>query len=90
MNRRWKWLRSFFLKDWALEDYPLRLRALGGAWTAQVVGWWQMAGRGPNRAAALADLRARFEEHARGHPLPRPGVEVPITLGTYLDEREEF
>jgi hypothetical protein len=86
MNRKWKWLRSFFLRGWDLEDYPVRTRRWGNAWTAQVQGWWHMAGRGGSREEAWAQLRQRFDEHARAHPLPRPGAEVPIKLGTFNDD----
>jgi hypothetical protein len=97
MNRLWKWTRSFFLREWTFADYPVRVLkvehsarpglSLPPPWTAQLEGWWQMAGFGDSREQALKQLVARFDEHVyHGHPLPRPGADVPIILGTYQDE----
>lgn len=94
------------LKDrWELEDYPIRVvgrdvgqetesgGAQGVAWTAQIINWWQMAGIGDSRAAALSNLRQNFENYRSAHDtLPRPGIQAPLVLAStnLVDKHSEL
>ena len=86
-------LKSFFKRDWELDDYPVRVRHqvadehhldLGPdyklvPWDAQIINWWQMNGGGETRQEAYADLKRNFLEFkAAGKSLPRPGTGLPI------------
>jgi hypothetical protein len=88
----WKFLLSFRKRNWRLEDYPVLLRKLrdssqsGGktvrwtqpAYDAQIVNW-HLLGTGETAAAALENLRERFNLACERLPsLPRPGTRVPI------------
>jgi hypothetical protein len=85
--------KSFFKRDWVLDDYPVRLRHqvadehhldLGPdyklvPWDAQIINWWQMNGGGETRQEAYADLKRNFLEFkATGNSLPRPGTGLPL------------
>jgi hypothetical protein len=82
-------LKSFRHKDWALEDYPIKvikrspqqLEPLGrfklSPWTAQVIRWWLMRGDGDTREEAISKLQRRFGKFkANATQLPRPGTQV--------------
>ncbi|MFZ3378493.1 MAG: hypothetical protein WA211_02995 [Candidatus Acidiferrales bacterium] len=87
----WMWLASFFKAEWALEDYPIRVRFQKPAepvkasrlklipWIADVVNWPAMSGNGSTKQEALNNIREKFERfRATKQLLPRPGTAVPI------------
>jgi len=87
----WKYLCSFFKREWSAEDYPIRVRHLDSSaadhtarWKpfrvdAAVINWWQMSGGGETEADAVKDLATKLEaREARGERLPRPGTGLPI------------
>jgi len=82
---------SVFKREWAIDDYPVRLRFQPVPepsqasrlkpipWTASVINWPAMSGHGNTKQEALAELRRRFEQiKLREKKLPRPGIKVPI------------
>ena len=88
----WKYLASFFKREWKARDYPLRVRVFEGdpntfdtshlrpiPYSAQVVNWWQMSGAGVTPDAAVVDLDTKLQARRReGKPLPRPGTGLPL------------
>lgn len=87
----WKWLASFFKAEWALEDYPIRIRFQQPTepvkesrlklmpWIADAVNWPAMSGSGDTKQEALNDIREKFERFiVRKRLLPRPGTTVPV------------
>jgi hypothetical protein len=91
----WKYLRSFFKRDWGLEDYPIKVlhsptpfldlgpRFKPIPWGVQVVNWWSMVGHGDTQEAAYDDLRAKFLAYKSEHgTLPRPGTGPPLELAS--------
>jgi len=94
MKRFVKFLLSFTKRDWALSDYPIRVRHQQSSaleppgrlklipWLALVEGWL-LSGHGETRETALADLEAAFLRcKVSGKPLPRPGTRVPIKFAS--------
>lgn len=84
----WKWLQSFFVQTWKLEDYPIKFvrhptlpvpeseRAKGWQavpWSVVVVNWRGLDAIGLTRDEALEKLRAKFEQYRENNVLPRPG-----------------
>jgi hypothetical protein len=98
----WKWLVSFRRRDWAFDDYPLRIRRNevkdpAIAWVAELLNWPGPGGLGPTPEKAIEDFRSRFEElikHLReaGEPIPRPGTRVPIRFASTsrIDANQEL
>ena len=90
---RSKWLASFFLREWKLPDYPVRVRSNGKhaapdqQWLAQILSWPGPAGVGASKEEAVAQLTERLES-IRGHrratqeKMPRPGTHVPIQFAS--------
>ncbi|HZC29338.1 MAG TPA: hypothetical protein VE269_06325 [Gaiellaceae bacterium] len=89
-SKAWYYLRSFFRREWRLEDYPVSVRAQPGgtpapdgdgkwmpAYVAMIDGMF-LVGMGATADAARADLRAKFEEFRKENELPRPGTQQPI------------
>jgi predicted RNase H-like HicB family nuclease len=87
----WMLFASVFKREWAIDDYPVRLRFQPVPepsqasrlkpipWTASVINWPAMSGQGNTKQEALAELRRRFEQYkAKEKKLPRPGIKVPI------------
>lgn len=85
-----KWIASFLKRTWTLEDYPIdtRLQRTDPSHTslpkyaARIVNWWAMVGLGETEEQARASLRQAVTDYARRHPLPRPGVKVPIRFAS--------
>ncbi len=85
----WKWLLSFKKREWAVADYPVRVRANGQvpepsiAWCAQILNWPGPAGLGPTKVGAYEQLSLNLEE-IRKHreTMPRPGTHVPIQFAS--------
>lgn len=85
----WKWLLSFRKREWAITDYPVRVRTNGQApepgiaWCAQILNWPGPAGLGPTKAEAYEQLSGNLEE-IRQHreTMPRPGTHVPIQFAS--------
>lgn len=89
-----KYLASFFKRDWTIDDYPVRIwqydantPSFGpfkpGAWQAQIVHWWLMAGIGSTRDEAIAELNEAFNEYRRQYgTVPRPGTRVGMFAST--------
>jgi hypothetical protein len=83
-----KYLKSLLKNDWAIDDYPVRLKLLkkhlpldinAKPWVAQIINWWTIAGLGDSREEALRGLAESFESYKSTHDvLPRPGVQAPI------------
>jgi hypothetical protein len=63
-NVLWKHLRSFLIREWSVENYPIRVRKFdlqpGESSSrskpvrvhAAIVNWWQMSGVGDTEAEA--------------------------------------
>jgi len=93
---RVKYLLSFLKREWALSDYPVRVRRQAALdrpermgqlqalpWIAQIVNWWSLIGMGDSREAALESLRQHFDEYKQIHRVtPRPGMRVPLELAS--------
>lgn len=88
-----KWLASFFRREWALADYPVRTGPNGeGArpgdeWLAQILNWPGPAGVGATKEDAVTKLGEALEsarEYRRksGEKMPRPGSAVPILFAS--------
>lgn len=68
----WKWLLSFFTRDWNLSDYPISVREyeidpghIGTRlkqhrYSARIVNWWVVTGLGDTKEEALHDLQKQF------------------------------
>lgn len=92
----WKWLRSFFLQAWQLEDYPIKFiehptppvpevaRGQPVPWAVVVVNWRGLDAIGFTRDEALEKLRSKFEQYRENNTLPRPGSPAAMeTPGWY-------
>ncbi len=93
---RWKWVCSFFVRDWDVSDYPIAVREqeVDGEYASPrlrpVRFWaffvnWNYGGGGETRGEAYAELvsnfeKAKAEKSERGERLPRPGAKVPIVF----------
>jgi hypothetical protein len=92
----WKFLLSFRKRDWSLKDYPVIIRKqrdpgqesarLGRltlpAYCAQIVNW-TLTGTGETAAAALEQLKNRFNKARETRPsMPRPGRQVPLEFAS--------
>jgi hypothetical protein len=83
-----KWCASFFVRDWAVEHYPIWVRPNGTAepeiaWVAQILGWPGPVGIGATPSDARNGLQKHFYElkahrAAEGDSIPRPGTREPI------------
>ena len=84
----WKWVRSFFVRKWQLQDYPIKFvrhptspvpdtgRWKGYKavpWSVVVINWRGLNAIGFTRDEALGKLRTRFEQYREKSALPRPG-----------------
>jgi len=85
----WKWLLSFRKREWALAEYPVRVRANGQspepsiAYCAQILNWPGPAGLGPTKVEAYEQLSNHWEEIRRHREtMPRPGTHVPIQFAS--------
>ena len=100
-----KYIASFFLSEWRLEDYPLKTTFRGSAvedgrrkplaWTVQVINWWHMRGDGDTQERALENLRERLVVHkAKYGTLPRPGrgaeLEVEFAQSDRIQRYEDI
>lgn len=96
-----KWALSFLKEDWAITDYPVRIREQQGLesprtglqvprYVAQIENWWQVSGVGETRAQALSDLANSLAAVKERHrQLPRPGTGLPIEFAP-MDEIERY
>jgi hypothetical protein len=91
----WRFLASMFKDEWTINDYPIHSRFQTNTeqlpparlklipWTASIVNWPAMSGRGNTKLEALEDLRKNFNRFkATKGKLPRPGTRVPIEFAT--------
>jgi hypothetical protein len=94
MQTIFKYILSFFKRDWILSDYPVnyvhhdlpedipqstKLRPI--RWHVGIPNWLRMTGYGDTKDEAYADLEEKFYEFKRqGNQLPRPGTKVPIKI----------
>ena len=83
------YISSFTKREWNFEDYPVRIRKQKGmensnhAYSAQIICWWIVGGLGPNKKAALADLKTNFDSiRSNRKQMPRPGTSVPIEFAS--------
>lgn len=92
----YKWLLSFFKKEWELQDYPVRFKEQGKddpnipRWSVQIINWWALTGLGDTKQEAFEKLRESLNaaKESRGN-LPRPGTSVPIEFES-SDELEKY
>jgi hypothetical protein len=90
----WKYVLSFFKRDWELSDYPLRIREQDRVafddesqwrslrYLARIINWPVMTGTGETTAAAMAALQASFASVKTKRRLPRPGTGLPIEFAS--------
>jgi hypothetical protein len=87
----WKYLKSFSIDSWTLDDYPIQYRHQEegpthqsrrnpAGWTASIRMWPGPAGFGATKSEALGELRKRFDEFKSKNPPPRPGTKVPVVF----------
>ncbi|MBL8300850.1 MAG: hypothetical protein JNN30_21115 [Rhodanobacteraceae bacterium] len=92
-------MKSFFKREWVLDDYPVSVTQQENSdgdlsvhdWVARVEGW-KIVGTGATEADARLDLLSHFEAYKSKNPLPRPGARVPISFAaaTELDRHGDF
>ncbi|HTB85794.1 MAG TPA: hypothetical protein VK742_19275 [Candidatus Sulfotelmatobacter sp.] len=80
---------SFTKHEWNFEDYPVRIRKQKGVensnhvYSAQIIHWWVVGGLGPNKKAALEELKRNFVSVCSNRKeMPRPGTSVPIEFAS--------
>ena len=99
----YKWIASFFRREWRVCDYPVHTRPNGNgippdtAWIAQILNWPGPVGLGPTEEKAIEKLGSNLEiVRRRRQSMPRPGSYVPIQfapstrVNSDLALREEF
>ena len=90
----WKWILSFWKKEWRVDDYPICIAKLESDspfrsprfshhdYRASIIGWGVM-GSGNTPAEAMGDLRINFESiRAKGTITVRPGSRARVELAS--------
>lgn len=98
MDKIIKRLKSYFKKDWDIEDYPIEIYRNENAgedkvkFGAKVIEWVAMVGHGETKEKALEDLKERFRLFKGNNELPRPGTKVPLQFAStkVIDSYEDL